>query len=187
MDARAVSDTVADWGIESPRIAGRLVDARDRALYRALYTDPVVMAHIGPALDEAAADTVFEQACGYNCEQPMRARYWRLSDRVSDKAIGVQSMLRRTSEPGVIELGLMLLPERQGQRYGLEIAEAMLSLLFEDRWELGATTVTALHAPANHRVGRLGVSLRFESDAPDDAGTQVWRMTRSAWLRRRAR
>jgi RimJ/RimL family protein N-acetyltransferase len=145
------------------------------------------MAHIGPALDEAAADTVFEQACGYNREQPMRARYWQLAERASDAAIGVQSILRRASQPGVIELGLMLLPERQGQRYGLEITEAMLNLLFEDRWGLGATTVIALHAPANRRVRRLGAALHFESDVHGDAGSELWRMTRSAWLGRRSR
>lgn len=187
MDTHGPSDGDIDWRFETPRVHARLIDARDRALYRALYTDPRIMTHIGPALDTAAADAVFEKACGYNRESPMRARYWRLADRASDEAIGMQSIVRSGTEPGVVELGLMLLPAWQGRRLGVEITDALLEGLFGDRWSVDAMAATARHAPGNARVGRLGASLRFEPEAQDDAALHEWRMTKSAWLQRGSR
>lgn len=187
MDTHDPLDGAIDWGFETPRVRARLIDARDRALYRALYTDSRMMAHIGPVLDAAAADAVFEKACGYNRESPMRARYWRLADRASDAAIGMQSIVRSGADPGVVELGLMLLPAWQGRRLGVEISDALLQALFGDRWGVGAIAATARHAPGNARVGRLGASLHFEPEAQDDAALHEWRMTKSAWLQRGSR
>lgn len=187
MDAHEPTDVASEWSFETPRVRARLIDVRDRALYRALYTDPRMMAHIGPVLDTTAADAVFEKACGYNRESPMRARYWRLADRASDAAIGMQSIVRSGADPGVVELGLMLLPALQGRRLGVEISDALLQALFGDRWGVDATAATARHAPGNARVGRLGASLQFAPEAQDDAALHEWRMTKSAWLQRGSR
>lgn len=181
MDVRHAAGDAIDWRFETPRVRARLVDARDRALYRALYADPAVMAHIGPVLDAAAADAVFGKACAYNQESPMRARYWCLMDRASDAAIGMQSILCPAAEPGVVELGLMLLPAWQGRRLGHEITDAVLEALFEARWGVRAVAVTARHAPTNARVGRLGRSLDFDADTHADATIHGWRMTKAAW------
>jgi RimJ/RimL family protein N-acetyltransferase len=187
MGAHDPIDDAIDWRFETPRVRARLIDARDRALYRALYTDPRMMAHIGPVLDATAAEVVFEKTCGYNRESPMRARYWRLADRDSDEAIGMQSIVRSGIEPDVVELGLMLLPAWQGRRLGVEITDALLQGLFGDRWGVDAVAATARHAPGNARVGYLGASLRFAPEAQDGAALHGWRMTKSAWLQRGSR
>ena len=70
------TDGSIDWCFDTPRLHGRLVDERDRDVYRALYTDPAMMAHIGPALARDAADALHAKVCGWNRETPMRARSW---------------------------------------------------------------------------------------------------------------
>jgi RimJ/RimL family protein N-acetyltransferase len=180
-----MSEHAVDWAFETGRIDARLVDDRDRALYLALNTDPAVMAHIGPALDEADANAKFEKVCGYNAEWPLRARYWQLSDRRSGDAIGVLSVIRDASDAARIELGMMFLPTSQSAGYAAHITREILDRLFDDGWALGIETVVARHAPTNDRVSRLGVTLGFEHVAAGSQTLNEWRMRKAQWLAQR--
>ncbi len=174
-----------DWRFETPRIRARLIDSRDRDLYRSLYTDPAVMAHIGSAMSDAEADVVFENVHGYNAEWPMRARYWRLSEIASGDQAGLLSNLRAPRDPGLIELGIMLLPSWQGQRIGLEVTVKIVDLLMNNEWGLDTEAVIACHASANIRVGRLGAALDFEAVERSVPNSAQWRMSKQQWLARR--
>lgn len=173
-----------DWRFETPRIRTRLIDGRDRDLYRNLYTDPSVMAHIGAAMSDAEADVVFEKVLGYNAEWPMRARYWRLSEIASGGPVGLLSNLRAARDPGLIELGIMLLPSWQGQGVGLEVTVKIVDLLMNNDWGLDTEAVIARHASANVRVGRLGAALEFESVERSVPSSAEWRMSKQQWLAR---
>lgn len=174
-----------DWRFETRRIRARLVDGRDRDLYRNLYTDPSVMTHIGAAMSDAEADVVFEKVLGYNAEWPMRARYWRLSEIASGAPVGLLSNLRAPRDPGLIELGIMLLPSWQGQRIGLEVTVKIVDLLMNNDWGLDTEAVIACHASANIRVGRLGAALDFEAVERSVPSSAQWRMSKQQWLARR--
>jgi RimJ/RimL family protein N-acetyltransferase len=179
----AAADAI-DWGFETSRIRARLIDSRDRDLYLQLYTDPAVMAHIGATKSEAEAIDVFEKVLGYNAEIPVRARYWRLSQRGSDETVGMQSIVRAAADPATVELGMMLLPQGQGQGLGIEASERMVALLFGNHWRLDTQTVFALHASANARVARLGATLGFQPvDQPAPARAE-WRLSREEWRAR---
>ena len=181
--------TDIDWRFETSRIRARLIDGRDRDLYRNLHRDPAVMRHIGPPMSEAEADVVFDKVLGYNAETPVRGRYWRLSDRNTDDAIGIQSFIRPMADPASLELGMMLLPERQGLGLGIEASQRFIDLLLGNHWGLDIETVFARHAETNARVARLGATLGFDHvDRP--AGQPIerpapppeeWRMSRQEW------
>lgn len=178
-----------DWSFETPRLQARLVDHRDRDLYRDLYTDPAVMAHIGTVMSDSEADAVFEKVLGYNAEMPVRARYWRLSDRGTDDAIGIQSCIRPIAEPASLELGMMLLPQKQGCGLGVEASRRFIELLLGNRWGLDIEAVFARHTSANARVARLGATLGFDRTAqikrPIERSVSTgeeWRLSREEWL-----
>lgn len=185
-----------DWRFETPRLQMRLVDSRDRDLYRDLYTDVAVMAHIGATMDGAEADAVFEKVLGYNAETPPRGRYWRLSERDTDEAIGILSFIRPIADTASLELGMMLLARSQGHGLGIEASRRFVDLLLGDHWGLGAEAVFARHADSNARVARLGTTLGFgHVDRPIEgaAGQPVaerapapeeWRLSRREWLAR---
>lgn len=188
--AGITAGTDIDWRFETPRIRARLIDSRDRDLYRNLYTDPAVMAHIGAAMSEAEADVVFDKVLGYNAEWPMRARYWRLSGRSTDEAIGIQSFIRPVADPASLELGMMLLPQSQGHGLGIEASRRFIDLLLGNHWGLDAETVFARHADANARVARLGATLGFDhvnrpleqSAVQPVPAAEEWRLSRQEWL-----
>jgi RimJ/RimL family protein N-acetyltransferase len=179
----AVDDDI-DWCFESAKIRARLIDSRDRDLYLKLYTDPAVMAHIGATKSEAEAIEVFEKVLGYNAETPVRARYWRLSHRSSDETIGMQSIVRTAADPAIVELGMMLLPQGQGQSFGIEASKRMVALLFGNHWRLDTQSVFALHASANARVARLGATLGFQPVERPALARAEWRLSREQWLAR---
>ncbi len=170
-----------DWTFKMPRLRARLIDAGDRDLYRALYTDPAMMAHIGAVLDVADADAMFDKVVRWNREVPMRARYWRVERRDDGEAVGMQSILRVGTGPDVIELGLMILPYHQGLRYGLEVTTGILTALFGRRWSLETEVVVARHMPANLRIEKMGVVLRFEKLPSTDDAAHAIRLSRAAW------
>lgn len=177
--------TDIDWHFETPRIRARLIDSRDRDIYRNLYTDPAVMAYIGPAMDVADADALFEKVLGWNAEWPMRARFWRLAD-ASDVPIGLYSITRRKIAPDKIELGQMILPQRQSQRFGLEVAVWVIDFLMNDRWGLGVDDLVAHNMAENTRVNRIGLALGFEhlGKDPETDHQEAWLLTYTAWMRK---
>lgn len=176
-----------DWGFETSRLRARLVDDRDQALYRMLYTSADVMAHIGPPFTQADADDLHRKVCGWNSEIPMRARYWRLATRDTDETIGMQSILRVDPETRSVELGLMILPAHQKMKYGFEVTAGILDRLFGVGWALDLDEVVARHLPQNARISKLGNSLGFDScDLPGPSADGL-RMRREVWKSMRAR
>ena len=187
LDTHAATDI--DWRFETLRLRARLVESRDRDLYRSLYTDAAVMAHIGAVMCEAEADVVFDKVLGYNAETQVRARYWRLSDRSTDDAIGIQSFIRPLADPASLELGMMLLPQSQGLGLGSEASQRFVDLLLGNHWGLDIESVFARHAETNARVARLGATLGFgHVDRPAEqpierpaAPPEEWRLSRQEW------
>lgn len=176
---------VIDWGFETLRVRGRLIAADDRALYRALYTDPSVMDKIGAVMTETDVDVLLEKVCRCNAQPSMIALYWRLSDRASDAPIGQLSAIRAVETPSRIELGLMLLPDRQGQRFGSEVLAHIVDCLMDHRWGLGIDTVMACSSPANAGVNRLGALLGFRHAGQNAEALNRWILARTDWLARR--
>jgi len=179
--SKALPRDPVDWAFEMPRIRARLMEARDRPLYRALYTDPAMMTHIGQPLSVPEADAMFDKVLRWNREVPMRARYWRIERRDDGEAVGMQSILRVEMDESCFDLGLMILPRQQGRRYGHEVTTGILDRLFDPRWGLGTKTVLARHLPANLRIERLGVALCFEELPAKDGAARAIRLTRAAW------
>ena len=119
-----------DWTFSTRRLRARLVDERDRALYRALYSDPGVMAHVGTTLDPDAVDALFAKVCRANAKTSAMARYWRVDAAGADDPIGQVSMIRDADDPRCADLGVMLLPHWQNRGVGLSaLAGLVLSLI----------------------------------------------------------
>jgi len=176
----------ADWDYAARRVGARLVDARDRALYRALYSDAGVMAHVGAALAPAAVDALFAKVCAANARTPAMARYWRVDDARGGGPIGQVSMLRDAADPRCADLGVMLLPQWQNRGVGLSALAGLVDALLSDRWPLALETLTARHAAANPNAGRLTGALGFVV-ASADAAQVLWRLDRRDWPQARAR
>lgn len=184
---QAVVDAAAtDWRFAATRLHARLLDDRDRDLVRALYTDPAVMAHVGPAMTPDEADVFFAKLLRWNAETPVRARFWAYCDLGEELSyIGLFSATRIADAPSTWELGQMLLPQRQRRGYALEISVRILDLLMSDVWGLGVEVAVGRHAGENTRLLRIGDALRFERDDPDGQGRETWSLTREEWWARR--
>lgn len=179
--------TAIDWRFAATRLHARLLDERDRSLVHALYTDPAVMAHVGPALSPEDADAFFAKLLRWNAENPVRARFWAYCDLGEELSyIGLFSATRIADAPSTWELGQMLLPRRQRQGYALEISVRILDLLMSDVWGLGVEVAVGRHAGENTRLLRIGDALRFDRDDPDGHGRETWSLTREEWWSRRS-
>ena len=179
-------NAAVDWGYAARHVGARLVDDRDRALYRALYSDAAVMAHVGAALAPEAADALFAKVCAANAATPAMARYWRVDDARGGGPIGQVSMLRAAADPRCADLGVMLLPQWQNRGVGLSALAGLVDALLSDRWPLHLDVLTARHAAANPNAGRLTGALGFVVASADEAEV-LWRLDRRDWPQARAR
>ena len=179
-------NAAVDWGYAARHVGARLVDDRDRALYRSLYSDAAVMAHVGAALAPEAADALFAKVCAANAATPAMARYWRVDDARGGGPIGQVSMLRDAADPRCADLGVMLLPQWQNRGVGLSALAGLVDALLSDRWPLHLEVLTARHAAANPNAGRLTGALGFVVASADEAEV-LWRLDRRDWPQARAR
>lgn len=178
----ADGDAGIDWSFAGPRVACRLVDARDRELYRALYTSPEVMAEIGPAMSVDQADATLARACGHNVRPPATAlaRYWLIARTTTGASAGIVSMVRKPDDARCGMLGVMLLPEWQNRGVGLPGLAGVVAGVFSPRWPLGIDVLLGYHALSNPNSGRLTEGLGF-ARMPDEGDQGVWRLERAEW------
>ena len=115
---------------DTARLHVRALVAADEALYCALYTDPAVMAHIGPPLALEGARRAFAQALRLNATPGGAERRWAVLDRATGGGLGLLALLRAADAPGVAEVGVMLLPPAQGRGLARELNEAVASRAF---------------------------------------------------------
>jgi [ribosomal protein S5]-alanine N-acetyltransferase len=175
-----------DWSFLQGRVAGRLFVESDRALYVALYTDPTVMAHVGPPMAQGDAGAAFEKVLQHNRNPAARARYWRLSHTASGEAIGLFALVRDAADAVDAEVGVMLLPAWQNRGAGVRALEGVVDGVMSGRWLPGIDVLIGRHAADNPNAGRLTEALGFRRGAEDAAGRVVWRLDRGLWAARRA-
>lgn len=167
-----------DWSFAGPRMSCRLVDHRDRDLYRKLYTSAEVMAQIGPTMSDEQADAVFAQACSHNLRvmPALRARYWAVTERASSRLAGIGSLVRETPGGDAMEIGVMLLPDHQRGALGKEVFAGIVALARAVAWRPPLRTLFARHAEANGHAGRLPESCGFAREGRP-GGEVRWYMT----------
>lgn len=181
-DPSQAAEAVLDWTFAGPRVTGRLVDARDRDLYHALYTSPAIMAEIGPVMTVEQADATFENACRHNARAAAitRAHYWLIARTTTGASTGIISLVRNPNDDRCGLLGTMLLPEWQNRGVGLMGLAGVVAGVLSARWPLGIDLLLGYHALSNPNSGRLTEGLGF-TRMPDEGDQGVWRMACNEW------
>ena len=109
-------------GMRTARLLLRPYQPEDRGDFVGLFTDPLVMEHVGGALEPEAAERMFAAILAGAHRRALAA--WTAHDESGH--VGHGALLRTESDE--VELGFVLRPERWGQGYGTEIARALVQL-----------------------------------------------------------
>lgn len=155
------------------------MDASDAGLYRALYTDPRVMAEIGPPLTPEAADAAFARVVRHNGLDVPGHRAWTIEDRETDERLGLVALVRE-GDGTTAELGIMLVPAAWTGRVAVLALRHALEAGFESQ---GLSVVRATcREGRNVRVVR-GLLRPFGFQwAGSQGGIAEWRLARREWL-----
>ena len=170
--------------LETPRLRLRLMDAGsdgDRALYRDLYTDPVVMRRISAPLTDEAALRSFTSACRHNRSDSPGHRFWRVDEAATGARAGLAAFRRDGARA---EIGVMLLGEWWSRGICSEIFVALLHHAFID---LGLEAIDARSAeddglPVIERLLAPFGFIRTRTGAADGMGQ--WELPRTVWQER---
>jgi RimJ/RimL family protein N-acetyltransferase len=160
------------------RLCLRLLDARDADLYRALYTSPRVMAHIGAPLTDTGAARAFAAAVEHNALDAPGHRSFTVLDRATAAAVGLGALLRDGARA---EIGLMLLPSAWDGRRSHEVLDALVAHAF-DAMVLDVLVATCLAGPNVRPSRRLVEPYGFAEAAPLRVGTVRWELPRTRWV-----
>ena len=163
---------------DTPRLRLRLLQPGDEALYRALYTDPAVMTHVGTPLSADAAGRAFAAACRRNEDPDGVERRWAVLDRATGAAVGLVAMLRDRLDPANAELGVMLLTAAHGRGLARELNDAVVAqALMPGGW--GLDRLWARHA-AGHAAAARALAASGFAPGPAEGADATVAITRDA-------
>jgi RimJ/RimL family protein N-acetyltransferase len=168
------------------RVALRLLDAGDSALYAALYGDPATMQYVAAARDPAQLQRGFAATCRANAATPPRRRVWVIFDPGDGQPLGLIGLVwDRDTEAGRqgAELGVMLPPARQGLGLATSAIAALRPLAFA---QLGLDFLHTWHRDEHGLAGGLMAKAGFAPQPGRDGERgQRWRLEPAAGERGR--
>jgi len=162
---------------DTARLRLRPIGEQDETLYCRLYTDPLVMHFIAPALSQNVARRSFGVALRQQARHPQR---WILAERSSGNDVGMVALVGEADGP---EIGVMVLVERHGLGYGYESMAALVDRAFATG---RLTLITARQSVVdNPSVVRMMLALGFAPvpPTPERPAGGDWVMRRADWQR----
>jgi len=162
---------------DTARLHLRPIGEQDEALYCRLYTDPLVMRFIAPALSQEVARRSFGVALRQQARHPQR---WILTERTSGNDVGMVALVGEDDSP---EIGVIVLVERHGLGYGYESMTALVEHAFA---AARLTSITARQSVVdNPTVVRMMLALGFAPvpPTPERPAGGDWVMRRADWRR----
>jgi RimJ/RimL family protein N-acetyltransferase len=168
--------------LHTPRLRLRPLEAGDRALYVALYSDADTMRHIVRAQSPEAAARGFPVALAAMRTSPPTRRFWVMCD-LSGAAVGLLGLDH--DGPGSGEVGALIPPPHQGRGYATEAIAALADHAFG---ALGLQRLHTRHAAGHGLAAGLMSGLGFEP-APEAPGPhpQRWWLDPVRWATRTGR
>lgn len=161
--------------IATPRLLLRPLGADDRDLYVRLYSDPLVMAHLGEPRTPPEADAGFRQSLDLQaCQAEFPAR-WVAVLRRTGQGVGLLGLVADAASLAAeaeAEAGVLLLPEAQRRGLAGEALGALAAAAFDRGW---VAVLWARHAPANQAMARVLAGLGFEAEGAV-GGECRWRL-----------
>ena len=170
---------------DTARLHVRPLGEGDEALYCSLHTDPEVMRYIAAPMSLEVAQRSFRAACRLQSPHPQR---WVIAERGAGRGIGLLGLF---ADGDTAEIGVMLLPGKQGQGFSAEAIAGMANRVFgtmaSDR--SGLQRLWARNAPANRPMSKVMQWAGFQrQDGPRTTPAQVrWQLTRDRWQAHRER
>lgn len=156
---------MADFRLETERLAIRSWRADDIVPFAAICADPAVMATLGPVMDLAATESLVARERAFEVE--LGHTFW-VVERIKDhRLIGKCGIIRGRDSPieGKPEIGWRLASDCWGRGYITEAARACIDWFFANR---DAPTIHAITSTGNTRsravMERLGMTYRRELD-----------------------
>lgn len=165
--------SASDLEIATERLHLRPLRPSDEALYCRLYTDPLLMRHIGPPLSDEAARRAFLIVC--QATVASATRMWVIDRQATP--VGIAACVRNLDIADEAELGLMLVADAQGIGLAAEALAALTGWVFD---AFAFRRVWTRHAPGNLASVQLMRRLRF-SPVATTADQVEWQMLSSQW------
>jgi RimJ/RimL family protein N-acetyltransferase len=162
---------------ESMNFRLRPLESGDADLYRALYTSPAVMAHLGGPLAPAAADACFRTLMAR--DDGASRHYAVLHD--DGIACGLGAIMPVPAEAGAAELGLMLLPDHWHRGLGTAVLRELAEIAFANST---CQCLRVQYGQGNVLFERLAIRVGFEPARPEGDEREISGRNRTAWLAR---
>lgn len=164
---------------DTPRMRLRGLGPADEPAYCGLYTDPAVMAQIGPPLQPVAARTRFLRAVQGNAAPDGTQRHWMVLDRDAQSPLGLMAVFLDPKDRTDAEFGVMLVPSAHRKGRARELCHAVFARAFAPGgW--GLRRLWVRHAAGHDAVVAVMAAVGFApGPALDGGGTGE--MTRDRW------
>ena len=173
----------AAYYAQSKRLGFRLIEADDEALYCDLFTDAKTVEHVCAPLSDDRAKQSFAKALAKSQQKPWVQRISVVVERGNKKPLGIASIKMVDADNCIAEVGILLKPSAQAQRYATEASQALISSAFRHHTIDGIAAQVAFGHKAGERlVATLGYDQGEDIAATDGRGARTgWKMSREKW------
>jgi len=180
---KAKSVKASPYYAQSKRLGFRLLAADDAALYCGLYTDAKTLEHVCPPLSAERAKQSFEKAMRASYTKPWLQRISVVVERTSKKPLGIASIRLIDADKRIAEVGILLKPNAQSQRYATEASLALITSAFRRHTIEGIfAKVGVTHKTGERLVKTLGYARGADLAATADrTARSTWSMNRETW------
>jgi RimJ/RimL family protein N-acetyltransferase len=176
-----MSDVLAAFDFETPRLRMRPMRECDQALFCDLYTDAETMRFVAPSLKLAKAINRFAEALRMMHGHPIEWLFLVMTQKSSAQTIGLCGVPGFDLNARRLELGMMLRREVRGKGYSKEGLAALADRTFS---VLPVDKLWVEYSPEHIAADRLTKGIGFLPN-PEAVATRtdacVWSVWREPW------
>lgn len=134
--------------VTTARLQLRAYRDGDRDEFVELFSDPIVMAHVGGALGPEEARRMFAAIVAGTHRRALAA--WMVEEAAGERQVGHAALLR--ADGGAVELGFVLRPDSWGRGFATEIARALVAAALARHPGAPVIATVDVDHPASRRV-----------------------------------
>lgn len=171
------------FDFETERLHLRPLDVGDEALFHQLYTDPVTMRFIAPALSPEQAARSFQKIVLRQRKPSLNGRFLAMLEKTTLRPVGICGTSQYDAEALRLEVGIVLRPEAISLGFAREALTALLKRIFamskvDEIW----VECSMLYPAVERMVSAVGfVPCKDVGKKEDLLSKREWSLRRSSW------
>jgi RimJ/RimL family protein N-acetyltransferase len=157
----------------------KLVTKDDIELFVEIYTDPMIMEHVGPAFNQETATELFNQCVNQTIKEQPKYLFYVIKNNQNNQKLGIIGLQWNQPESTSVELGVMIAKPYFSRGYAYKVTVLLMRYIFT---ELKLKSIVLFcnknNSAANRGVTAMGFQkTNLSEESISNQGVIKWKIT----------